>query len=881
MLTTNEIRQKFLTYFEKNGHTIVKSSPTVPDNDPTLLFTNAGMVQFKNVFLGEEKRDYTRATSSQKCVRAGGKHNDLENVGHTARHHTFFEMLGNFSFGDYFKAEAIPFAWEFLTKELGLPAEKLLATVYHTDTEAYDLWKNVVGLPEDRIIKISTDDNFWSMGDTGPCGPCTEIFYDHGEHIWGGKPGTPEEDGDRFIEIWNVVFMQYNRQEDGTMEPLAQTGVDTGCGLERLSTILQGVHNNYDIDSFKHIIAGIEKEIGITSTSETLASYRVIADHIRAMSFLIADGVVPSNEGRGYVLRRIMRRAMRHANLLGSDKSFIFNCIKYLVEKMGEDFTELKQAQKMIEDTVKNEEDRFNKTLNQGIKVLETETANLKEGDTLAGDIAFKLYDTFGFPLDLTEDALKARGIKIDEDGFNSCMEEQKQRARAAGLGGSTDSKSSTVWFDIEREVGETEFVGYSQLDSISKVTALVNENLEKVSTLKAGENGYVVFNKTPFYAEAGGQVGDAGYIGREGEYFADITDTQKVVDGKVFQHAIAELEEDISVDDVVYLNVIESLRVNTEKNHTAAHLFHAVLHEVVGENCFQKGSLVDPEKMRFDFSANNPLTKDQIDEIEFRVNLLISQGGEVKTKLMTKEEAVEAGAMALFGEKYGDEVRVLTIESSGFEEPFKSVELCGGTHVKNINSIGTFRIVSESSIAAGIRRVEAVTGFKGAAYLIDRDSTLAELELKTKFKAEELEDRFDALNKQVRKLEKELAEIKVKAALNPEQLLASAKEVNGFKLITATATGVDAKQARDVVSDVKNRADNIVFALGLETEKGSNLLVGLSKKLTPTNKAGDLMKEATEGTNLRGGGAPDLATAGGPKLDSFDPIFEALEKAL
>lgn len=881
MLTTNEIRNKFLNYFETKGHTIVKSSPTVPDNDPTLLFTNAGMVQFKNVFLGEEKRDYTRATSSQKCVRAGGKHNDLENVGHTARHHTFFEMLGNFSFGDYFKADAIPFAWEFLTKEIGLPAEKLLATVYHTDDEAYDIWKNVIGLPEDRIIKIDTNDNFWSMGDTGPCGPCTEIFYDHGEHIWGGKPGTPEEDGDRYIEIWNIVFMQFNKQEDGTMEPLAQTGVDTGCGLERLSTILQGVHNNYDIDSFQHIIAGIEKEIGIKSTPETLASYRVIADHIRAMSFLIADGVMPSNEGRGYVLRRIMRRAMRHANLLGSSKSFIYNCVKYLVDVLGEDFPEIKQAKSMIEDTVKNEEDRFNKTLNQGIKVLEEEAKDLKEGDVLSGDVAFRLYDTFGFPLDLTEDALKARGIEVDNEGFDKCMQEQKERARAAGLGGSTDTKTSTVWFDIAAKVEATEFVGYKSQDSISKIVALVNEDLQEVEELKAGDNGYVVLDKTPFYAEAGGQVGDKGMLAREDEQgFASVEDTQKMVDGKVYVHTLKNIEQNIKTGDSVYARVAYANHKAIERNHTAAHLFHAVLHEVVGENAFQKGSLVDAERMRFDFSANEGLTLEQIEQIEDRVNQIIALEIPVETKVMSKDEAVEAGAMALFGEKYDDEVRVLTIETE-IGKGFKSVELCGGTHVKNTGTIGTFRIISEGSIAAGIRRVEAVTGLEAARYLNSRDAQLASLELATKFKAEELEGRFETLNKQVRKLEKELAEIKVRAALNPEQLLAGAKEVNGFKLITATAAGVDVKQAREVVADVKNRAENIVFALGLETEKGSNLLVGLSKKLTPANKAGDLMKAATEGSEFRGGGSPELATAGGPKVDSFDEIFTKLEASL
>ena len=880
MLTTNEIRQKFLKYFESKGHTIVKSSPTVPDNDPTLLFTNAGMVQFKNVFLGEEKREYTRATSSQKCVRAGGKHNDLENVGHTARHHTFFEMLGNFSFGDYFKAEAIPFAWEFLTKELGLPAEKLVATVYHTDDEAFEIWNKVVGLPEERIIRISTNDNFWSMGDTGPCGPCTEIFYDHGEHIWGGLPGTPEEDGDRFIEIWNIVFMQYNRQEDGTDVPLAQTGVDTGCGLERLVATLQHVNNNYDIDTFQTIIKGIEKEIGIKIKDETLASYRVIADHLRSMSFLIADGVMPSNEGRGYVLRRIMRRAMRHANLLGSDKSFIYNCVKYLVEVSGEDFPELKQAQSMIEDTVKNEEDRFNKTLNQGIKVLETEAVNLKEGDTLSGDVAFKLYDTFGFPLDLTEDALKARGIKVDNEGFDKCMQEQKERARAAGLGGSTDSKTSTVWFDIAAKVENTEFVGYDRLDSISKVVALVNEDMQEVEELKAGEKGYAVFDKTPFYAEAGGQVGDKGYLkrqeGSEEKSFAQVLDTQKAVDGKIYQHQLSKLDESIKLDDTLYIEVGRGVRLQTEKNHTAAHLFHAALHEVVGENAFQKGSMVDNKRMRFDFSSNEGLTLDQIAKIETLVNEWISMEIPVETKVMSKDAAVEAGAVALFGEKYDDEVRVLSIGGKSL-----SVELCGGTHVKNTGTIGTFRIISEGSIASGIRRVEAVTGLEAARYLTKRDSQLADLELATKFKAEELEDRFATLNKQVRKLEKELAEIKVKAALNPEQLLAGAKEVNGFKLITATAAGVDVKQAREVVADVKNRAENIVFALGLETEKGSNLLVGLSKALTPANKAGDIMKKATEGTELRGGGSPELATAGGPKLDSFNAIFAELEKAL
>jgi alanyl-tRNA synthetase len=880
MLTTNQIRQKFLTYFETNGHTIVKSSPTVPENDPTLLFTNAGMVQFKNVFLGEEKRDYVRATTSQKCVRAGGKHNDLENVGHTARHHTFFEMLGNFSFGDYFKAQAIPFAWNFLTKEIGLPADKLLATIYHTDEEAYDIWKNVVGLPDDRIIRIATNDNFWSMGDTGPCGPCTEIFYDHGPEIWGGKPGTPEEDGDRFIEIWNVVFMQYNKQENGDMIPLKQTGVDTGCGLERLSTILQGVHNNYDIDTFKNIIKGIEKEIGIKQTEQNVGSFRVIADHIRAMSFLIADGVMPSNEGRGYVLRRIMRRAMRHANLLGSDKSFIYNCIKYLVAESGDYFKELVQAQSMIEDTVKNEEDRFNKTLIQGLKVLEEETANLKAGDTLAGDVAFKLYDTFGFPLDLTEDALKIRAIKIDEAGFDKCMTEQKERARAAGLGGSTASKTSIVWFDIAAKVESTEFIGYERRDSISKIVALVNENMQEVSELKKGELGYVVLDKTPFYAEAGGQVGDSGSLKREGESGStNISDTQKMVDGKIYVHTISSIQQDIKVGDAVYANVDYENHKSIERNHTVAHLFHAVLHEVVGQNCFQKGSLVDAEKMRFDFSHNQALTKEQITQIEDRVNEVIALEIPVVTKVMSQEEAIKNGAMALFGEKYGDEVRVLAIETD-MGEGFKSVELCGGTHVKNTGLIGSFRIVSESSIASGIRRVEALTGLNAARYLNNRDSILVDLETQTQFKANDLAERFETLNTQVRKLEKELATLKVKEALNPEQLLANAKEINGFKVITATASGIDVKQARDVVSDLKNRSNNIIFALGLETEKGSSLLLGLSKQLTTSTKAGDLMKLATVGTELKGGGSPDFATAGGPTVD-FAQIFANLEKSL
>ncbi|MEC9236645.1 MAG: alanine--tRNA ligase, partial [Pseudomonadota bacterium] len=758
MKTVNEIRNTFLDYYKKNGHEVVSSSSLVPQNDPTLMFTNAGMNQFKNVFIGAEERDYTRATTSQKCVRAGGKHNDLENVGYTARHHTFFEMLGNFSFGDYFKDDAIAFAWELITKEFCLPKDKLLVTVYHDDDEAVNIWKKVAGFGDDKIIRIATSDNFWSMGDTGPCGPCTEIFYDHGEHIWGGPPGSPEEDGDRFIEIWNLVFMQYNQLEGGVRENLPKPSIDTGMGLERMAATLMGSNCNYDIDVMRALIEHSANLTGIDADDKDhFASHRVIADHIRATSFLLADGVMPSNEGRGYVLRRIMRRAMRHAYLLGSKDAMLYKIIPTLIGKMGEHFGELRRAESLITETLKMEETRFLSMLDRGMKLLDAETSDLGAGDQLSGDVAFKLYDTYGFPLDLTQDSLRQREIGVDTDTFDKCMDEQKAKARAA-WSGSGDAKLEKIWFDLEDEIGATDFLGYETHQAEGVIKALLKDG-KRVDQISKGDEAMLVTNQTPFYGESGGQIGDTGAV-LAGGGKAVVLYTKKVL-GKIFVHKFKVSEGTLNANDALEMKIDHARRQNIRAHHSATHLLHAALRQVLGDHVTQKGSLVAPDRLRFDISQPLPLTPEQTAEVEKIVNDEIRANTEVVTRLMNKDEAVEAGAMALFGEKYDDEVRVLTMGTQNAKGKYFSVELCGGTHARRTGDVGLFKILGESAVSAGVRRIEAIAGETALSYLNGRDGQLAQLAQRVKTTPDELSDRLEQILDERKKLEAEVAKLR------------------------------------------------------------------------------------------------------------------------
>lgn len=881
MMSGNDIRRTFLNYFEEQGHTIVKSSSLVPSNDPTLLFTNAGMVQFKNVFLGDESRPYSRATSSQRCLRAGGKHNDLENVGHTARHHTFFEMLGNFSFGDYFKKEAIPFAWQLVTERLGLDPNRLLVTVYHEDDEAYDIWNKDVGLSKDKIIRIATKDNFWSMGDEGPCGPCTEIFYDNGDHVFGGPPGSADEDGDRFMEIWNVVFMQYYMQGGEIVRKLERTGVDTGAGLERVTSVCQGKINNYDTDFFQPVIQKAAEMAGIKygATAESDVSLRVIADHIRAMSFLMVDGVMPSNEGRGYVLRRIMRRAMRHGNLLGFDKPFIYNLLPALVNQMGEGYPELGRGAQMVSDTIKTEEERFSRTLSQGLKLLEDETRGLSKGSTLSGDVAFKLYDTYGFPLDLTEDALKARGIAVDNDGFTSAMNAQRERARKGGLG-TGQEKLAAVWFDLRDKLPATEFVGYTTTQTDGAITALVKGD-KKVESLKAGESGIVLVNQTPFYGEGGGQVGDQGVISA-GTATAKVTDTQKLFDGTLFQHIVTVEKGELKVGDAVNLMVDAKRRENIRRHHSATHLLHSALRNVLGSHVFQKGSLVTAERLRFDFSHPKALTAEEITAIETQVNNMIWANVPVETRLMDQEAAIKAGALALFGEKYGDEVRVL---SMGNEGNSLSVELCGGTHVSRTGDIGLIRIVGESSVASGVRRVEAVAGEVAYTYLRQMEEQLKEAAGSVKARPDELVARIAALQNEKKQLEKELKQARMGGGSGSGDkagdLVKSAEDLNGVRFIGAEVEGLEAGDLRTMVDDLKNRIGSGVVVLGLKGAEKPTLIVGVTADLTQRFNAGQLVNGAAEKIGGRGGGRPDMAMAGGTDAANLDQAIAYVKTAI
>lgn len=851
--STAEIRQAFLDFFHSKGHQVVASSSLVPHNDPTLLFTNAGMNQFKDVFLGLDKRNYSRATTSQRCVRAGGKHNDLENVGYTARHHTFFEMLGNFSFGDYFKHDAIQFAWELLTSEkwFALPKERLWVTVYESDDEAYEIWEKEVGIPRERIIRIGDNkgapyasDNFWQMGDTGPCGPCTEIFYDHGDHIWGGPPGSPEEDGDRYIEIWNIVFMQFNRQADGTMEPLPKPSVDTGMGLERIAAVLQHVNSNYDIDLFRTLIQAVAKVTGATDLSNK--SLRVIADHIRSCAFLIADGVMPSNENRGYVLRRIIRRAVRHGNMLGAKETFFYKLVGPLIDVMGSAGEDLKRQQAQVEQVLKTEEEQFARTLERGLALLDEELAKLS-GDTLDGETAFRLYDTYGFPVDLTADVCRERNIKVDEAGFEAAMEEQRRRAReASGFGADYNA--------MIRVDSASEFKGYDHLELNGKVTALFVDG-KAVDAINAGQEAVVVLDQTPFYAESGGQVGDKGELKGANFSFA-VEDTQKY--GQAIGHIGKLAEGSLKVGDAVQADVDEARRARIRLNHSATHLMHAALRQVLGTHVSQKGSLVNDKVLRFDFSHNEAMKPEEIRAVEDLVNTQIRRNLPIETNIMDLEAAKAKGAMALFGEKYDERVRVLSMGDF-------STELCGGTHASRTGDIGLFRIISESGTAAGVRRIEAVTG-EGAIATVHADSDrLSEVAHLLKGDSNNLADKVRSVLERTRQLEKELQQLKEQAAAQESANLSSkAIDVNGVKLLVSELSGVEPKMLRTMVDDLKNQLGSTIIVLATVVEGKVSLIAGVSKDVTDRVKAGELIGMVAQQVGGKGGGRPDMAQAGG-----------------
>ncbi|WP_397584561.1 alanine--tRNA ligase [Sphingorhabdus sp.] len=861
MTSTNDIRRGFLDYFGGAKHDVVQSAPLVPYNDPTLMFVNAGMVPFKNVFTGLESRETPRAASSQKCVRAGGKHNDLDNVGYTARHHTFFEMLGNFSFGDYFKEQAITHAWTLLTKEWGLDPSRLTTTVYHTDDEAFDLWRKIAGLPEERIIRISTNDNFWSMGDTGPCGPCSEIFYDHGDHIFGGPPGSPDEDGDRFVEIWNLVFMQFERQDDGTDVPLPKPSIDTGMGLERIAAVMQGVPDNYDTDTFKALINASEELTGTKAVGEQKASHRVIADHLRSTSFLLADGVMPSNEGRGYVLRRIMRRAMRHAHILGAKEPLMHRLVGSLAAEMGAAYPELLRAQPLIEATLKQEETQFRRTLDKGIKLLDEATAGMTSGDILAGDTAFKLYDTFGFPYDLTEDALRAQGFGIDQAGFETAMNNQKAMARAAWKGSGAKA-SDDVWFDIAERAGATEFTGYAASEGEGQVVALVKDGIE-VQSAAANDAVTVVTNQTPFYGESGGQMGDAGVISSS-SMRGEVTDTAKPL-GRLHAHQVTIGTGEIKVGDFVTLKIDTERRDSLRANHSATHLLHASLRNRLGEHVTQKGSLVAPDRLRFDFSHNQAVGPQEIALIEADVNAQIRGNQTVTTRLMTPDDAVAAGALALFGEKYGDEVRVLTMGKT--DDSHYSLELCGGTHVNALGDIALFTIVSEGAVASGIRRIEALTGEAARLWLVGRETQLKNVAAMLKTAPDEVGVRIETLISERKRMEKELSEAKNALALSggsgPK---AEAEQIGDVTFMGQVIAGIEPKALRGLADEQMKAIGTGIVAIIAANENSNTVVVAVSPALHGTVTAPDLVRAATEAMGAQGGGGrPDMAQGGGP----------------
>lgn len=865
--STAEIRQAFLDFFHSKGHQVVASSSLVPHNDPTLLFTNAGMNQFKDVFLGLDKRNYSRATTAQRCVRAGGKHNDLENVGYTARHHTFFEMLGNFSFGDYFKQDAIKYAWELLTGEnwFALPKEKLWVTVYETDDEAFDIWANEVGVPRERIIRIGDNkgapfasDNFWQMGDTGPCGPCTEIFFDHGDHIWGGPPGSPEEDGDRYIEIWNIVFMQFNRQADGTMEPLPKPSVDTGMGLERIAAVLQHVNSNYDIDLFRDLIASVAKVTGATDL--TNKSLRVIADHIRSCAFLIADGVIPSNENRGYVLRRIIRRAIRHGNMLGAKDTFFWKLVAPLIAVMGSAGEELKQQQAQVEQVLKTEEEQFARTLERGLALLDEELSKLK-GDTLDGETAFRLYDTYGFPVDLTADVCRERNIKVDEAGFEAAMEEQRRRAReSSGFGADYNA--------MIRVDGASEFKGYDHLELNGKVTALFIDG-KAVDSVSAGQEAVVILDQTPLYAESGGQVGDKGELKGAGFSFA-VSDTQKY--GQAIGHIGKVASGSLKVGDAVQADVDEARRQRIRLNHSATHLMHAALRQVLGTHVAQKGSLVNDKALRFDFSHFEAMKPEEIRAVEDLVNAQIRRNLAIETNIMDIDAARASGAMALFGEKYDDRVRVLQMGDF-------STELCGGTHAARTGDIGLFRITSESGTAAGVRRIEAVTGEGAIAMLHAQSDQLSDIAQLLKGDSHNLGEKVRAALERTRQLEKELQQLKEQAAAQESANLSSkAEEINGVKLLVSELAGVEPKMLRTMVDDLKNQLGSTVVVLATVADGKVSLIAGVSKDVTDRVKAGELVGMVAQQVGGKGGGRPDMAQAGGTDASALPAALASVK---
>ncbi|MBI4030915.1 MAG: alanine--tRNA ligase [Proteobacteria bacterium] len=897
MKTVNDIRSEFLSFFNKRGHEVMPSSSLVPHNDPTLMFTNAGMNQFKDVFTGKETRGYKRAASSQKCVRAGGKHNDLENVGYTARHHTFFEMLGNFSFGDYFKEEAISFAWELVTKNFGLPKEKLLVTVHSSDEEAATLWKKIAGFSDDKVIRIPTDDNFWSMGDTGPCGPCTEIFIDQGDKLQGGPPGSPDQDGDRFLEFWNNVFMQFEKLPNGSRVNLPAPSVDTGMGLERISAIMQGKLSNYDIDLLRKIIEHSADLTGVSPDGPQSASHRVIADHLRAAAFLMADGVMPANDGRGYVLRRIMRRGMRHAHILGAKDPLMYRLAPTLVSMMGDAYPELRRAESLVTEMLKLEETRFRKTLDRGLKLLDEESANVKSGGKLPGDVAFKLYDTFGFPVDLTQDAMKAKGIAVDMAGFEQCMERQRAEARKnwAGSGAAATDK---LWFDLLEEYGPTDFLGYKNERAEGKILALVQDG-KRVDVLKAGETGTVIANQTPFYGESGGQVGDHGEIrsfqngnpkpGIESVNRMMIGDTRKQI-GKLFLHIGKVLHGSFRQGDTVQMSIDTGRRDAIRANHSATHLLHAALREKLGSHVTQKGSIVDAGRLRFDFAHPKAMTADEIKSVESRVNEEIRANTEVLTRLMPVEEAIESGAMALFGEKYDDEVRVLTMGAGNagnkdMNRPF-SVELCGGTHVRRTGDIGLLKIISESAVSAGVRRIEAVTGTGALDYFEEQERILLAAAAALKAPPADVPERVKALSEERKKLEQEVSNLRRQLATGGASGGASSgpevKTIAGVKFSGRVLDGFPAKDLKPMVDDLKKKIGSGVITLIATDDGKASIVVGVTDDLTGKYSAVDLVKKGVEALGGKGGGGrPDMAQGGGPNAASANDAVTAIENAL
>jgi alanyl-tRNA synthetase len=883
MHSTNDIRRTFLDYFATNEHRVVPSAPLVPYNDPTLMFVNAGMVPFKNAFTGLETPPAPRATSSQKCVRAGGKHNDLDNVGYTARHLTFFEMLGNFSFGDYFKERAIELAWGLVTRELGLAKDRLTVTVYHTDDEAWDLWKRIAGLPDERIIRIATKDNFWAMGSDGPCGPCSEIFWDHGPGVPGGPPGSPEEDGDRFVEIWNLVFMQYVQEHDQITGDLPRPSIDTGMGLERISTVLQGVHNVFETDTFRQLVGASEDLVGVASVGEQLASHRVIADHLRSTSFLIADGVLPSNEGRGYVLRRIMRRGMRHAHLLGAREPLMHRLVPTLVNEMGQAYPELARAQPLIKEVLEREETRFRQTLDKGLRLLDEATAGMGDAAELPGETAFRLYDTYGFPYDLTEDALRARGIGVDKAGFDAAMAQQKAAARAAwkGSGAAADEE---VWFDIAEREGGTEFTGYTSDEGEGQVVALVVGGKE-VRQADAGQDVIVLTNQTPFYGESGGQVGDAGQITGDKRLSVAVHDTSKPL-GRL--HAMRGHVDGgtIAVGDTVHLKVDAERRDRVRANHSATHLLHAALRNVLGEHVTQKGSLVAEDRLRFDFSHPKALAPEEIAAVEVQVNAEIRHNEQVNTRLMSPDEAIAAGAMALFGEKYGEEVRVLSMGRGDWQGSGRnySVELCGGTHVRATGDIGLFRIVSESAVSSGVRRIEALTGEAARQWVVGREEALKSVAATLKTAPEEVEARVAALVDERRRLERELAEAKKQLALGGGGAAAPSadEEIGGIKFSGQVLHGLDGKELRGLLDEAKKRLGSGVAAIAAVNDGRATFAVGVTGDLTNRFSAVDLVRAGVEALGGKGGGGrPDMAQGGGPDGGRADDAIAAVRIAL